>query len=250
MFERFTAQARQVVVLADAEARRRYHSQVSTEHLLLGLLGEGGNVATKVLVSLGVPLEAVRVDVQERIGWGQTEPLGELLLTPAAKQVLEWSSQEAAQLQQQYVGPEHLLLSLVGERTSIAAQVLAGLGADPIGVRAQLLELLAGGRPEPAARARPNGQPVPADRRELAEQPVQGWLAPSAVVDAAGVDTAAALVDRGVQFPVGPAERDPAGVDVQAVLAQNQWLRGEVERLRDLLGQYGIDPDSGTAQAP
>jgi ATP-dependent Clp protease ATP-binding subunit ClpA len=256
MFERFTDRTRQVVVLAQSEARRLEHSQISTEHLLLGMLRERRNVAIKVLVSLGVPLEAVRVGVEERIGQGQTAPSGKLPFTPAAEQVLERSLEEADQLRQHYVGTEHLLLGLVGERTSIAAQVLAGLGADPVQVRVQLLALLAGGRQQPAARAQPDGQPGRADLREFAAQPVQVRQATATVVDAQAfdpedVDTVAARDDRWVRLLFGPAERDPAGMDVQAVLAANQRrLQGEVERLRDLLGQHRIDPGRGTAPPP
>ena len=166
MFERFTNRARQTVVHAQAEARRLNHSQVSTEHLLLGMLGERRNVAVKVLVSLGVPLEAVRDEVEERIGHGPAAPGGELAFTPAAQQVLARSLQEADRLRQQYVGGEHVLLSLVGEGTSVAAQVLAGLGVDYSRVLAQVLALWPGGREQPSARVPLDGQLVPAYLRE------------------------------------------------------------------------------------
>jgi len=254
MFERFTDRTRQVVVLAQAEARRLDHSQVSTEHLLLGLLRERRNVAVKVLVSLGVPLETVRADVEERIGHGQTEPGGKLPLAPAVEQVLERSLQEADQLRQHYVGTEHLLLGLVGERTSIAAQVLAGLGADPVRVRVQLLELLVGGHQQPAARAQPNGQPGRADRREPAVHPVQerhATVIDAQAFDPQDVDTAAVRDDRWVRLLFGPAERDPADMDMQAVLAANQRrLQGQIQRLQDLRSQHRIDPDNATAPPP
>jgi len=258
MFERFTDRARQVTVLAQAEARRLNHSQIGTEHLLLGLLRERKNVATKVLVSLGVSLEAVRVGVEERSGQGQTAPSGETPFTPAATQALELSLEEANQLQQQYVGTEHLLLGLTREPTSVAAQVLAGLGADHARVRAQVLTVWSGGSQRPAAWGQPNPPPGAEDLRELTDKILYELedkiahvrQATAAAVDAEDVDTVAALHDPQLPLPPGPAERDRAGGDVPAALEENQRLQGEVERPRGLFGQHGIDPDAGTAQPP
>jgi ATP-dependent Clp protease ATP-binding subunit ClpC len=144
MFERFTDQARRVVVLAAEEARRLNHNYIGTEHILLGLLGEGEGVAAKALEALGISLEAGRVQVEEIIGHGEVTPTGHIPFTPRAKKVLELSLREALQLGHNAIGTEHILLGIVREGEGVAAQVLAGFGADGARVREQVVRLLTG----------------------------------------------------------------------------------------------------------
>jgi ATP-dependent Clp protease ATP-binding subunit ClpC len=140
----FTDGARRVVVLAQDEARLLNHNYLGTEHLLLGLIREGEGVAVKALESLGISLEAVRAQVQEIIGQGQSAPTGHIPFTPRAKTVLELSFREALQLHHDYIGSEHLLLGLIREGEGVAAQVLMQLGADLFRVRQRVIELLSG----------------------------------------------------------------------------------------------------------
>jgi ATP-dependent Clp protease ATP-binding subunit ClpC len=140
----FTDRARRVVVLAQDEARLLNHNYLGTEHLLLGLIREGEGVAVKALESLGISLAAVRAQVQEIIGQGQSAPISHIPFTPQAKQVLELSFREALQLHHDYIGTEHLLLGLIGEGDGVAAQVLMQLGADLFRVRQRVIELLSG----------------------------------------------------------------------------------------------------------
>jgi ATP-dependent Clp protease ATP-binding subunit ClpC len=152
VFERFTDRARRVVVLAQEEARMLNHNYIGTEHILLGLIHEGEGVAAKALESLGISLEAVRSQVEEIIGQGQTPPTGHIPFTPRAKKVLELSLREALQLGHNYIGTEHILLGLIREGEGVAAQVLVKLGADLNKVRQQVIQLLsgyAGGKGEP-----------------------------------------------------------------------------------------------------
>ena len=144
MFERFTDRARRVVVLAQEEARMLNHNYIGTEHILLGLIHEGEGVAAKALESLGISLEAVRAQVEEIIGQGQTAPTGHIPFTPRAKKVLELSLREALQLGHNYIGTEHILLGLIREGEGVAAQVLVKLGADLSRVRQQVIQLLSG----------------------------------------------------------------------------------------------------------
>jgi hypothetical protein len=144
MFERFTDRARRVVVLAQEEARLLNHNYIGTEHILLGLIHEGEGVAAKALESLGISLEAVRAQVEEIIGQGQSAPTGHIPFTPRAKKVLELSLREALQLGHNYIGTEHILLGLIREGEGVAAQVLVKLGADLSRVRQQVIELLSG----------------------------------------------------------------------------------------------------------
>jgi ATP-dependent Clp protease ATP-binding subunit ClpC len=144
MFERFTDRARRVVVLAQEEARMLNHNYIGTEHILLGLIHEGEGVAAKALESMNISLEAVRNQVTEIIGRGQTAPAGHIPFTPRAKKVLELSLREALQLGHNYIGTEHILLGLIREGEGVAAQVLQKLGADLNRVRQQVIQLLSG----------------------------------------------------------------------------------------------------------
>jgi ATP-dependent Clp protease ATP-binding subunit ClpA len=248
MFERFTDRARRVIVLAQEEARRLNHNYIGTEHLLLGLLGEGDGVAAKALESLGISLEAGRVQVEEMIGQGQMTPTGHIPFTPRAKKVMELSLREALQLGHNYIGTEHILLGLVRESEGVAAQVLTGFGADYARVREQVVRLLTGEGEQAGPRARLVRMTVPEDLRELEEQVAQVRRQKQAAIEAGDVDRAAALRDRERQLLADRARRERewmADVDVAAVVEENRRLHGEVERLRALLRQRGIEPDDG-----
>jgi Clp amino terminal domain, pathogenicity island component len=144
MFERFTDRARRIVVLARQEARQLDHDQVGTEHVLLGLLREGEGVGVKALVALGIDLQDVRQQVEGLIGHGSQAPSGRIPFTGPAKHVLELSLREALQFGHNYIGTEHILLGLIREEDGVAAQVLAGVGADAGKVRRQVILLLHG----------------------------------------------------------------------------------------------------------
>jgi ATP-dependent Clp protease ATP-binding subunit ClpC len=143
VFERFTDRARRVVVLAQEEARRLNHNYIGTEHILLGLIHEGDGIAARTLESLDVSLESVRALVEEIIGQGRDEPAGHIPFTPRAKKVIELALREALQLDQKYIGTEHLLLGLIREGEGVAAQVLVKLGAHLHVVRERVLEIWA-----------------------------------------------------------------------------------------------------------
>ena len=144
MFERFTDRARRVVVLAQEEARLLNHDYIGTEHILLGLVHEEQGVAARALTELDISLEAVRTEVQETVGQGQSPPPGHIPFTPRAKKVLELSLREAIQLGHNYIGTEHILLGLIREGEGVAAQVLSKLGAGQERVRQQVIQLLSG----------------------------------------------------------------------------------------------------------
>ena len=142
MFERFTDRARNVVVLAQQEARLLKHNYIGTEHILLGLARETDGLAAKALDALGIGLEAVREQVVEITGQGQKSPSGHIPFTPRAKKVLELSLREALQFGHNYIGTEHILLGLIREGDGVAAQVLIRLGGDLSAVRQQVIRLL------------------------------------------------------------------------------------------------------------
>jgi ATP-dependent Clp protease ATP-binding subunit ClpC len=171
MFERFTDKARQAVVLAQEEARRLGHPEVGTEHLLLGLLAVPGDSAgTRTLTALGILLDDLRAKVEERIGRGEGAPAGHLAFAPRNKKVLELSLREALQLGHNYIGTEHLLLGLVREGESGAAQMLVRRGADLETVRLEVVrQLTAGGADRPAAM-RPSKESMVADIEALYDE--------------------------------------------------------------------------------
>jgi ATP-dependent Clp protease ATP-binding subunit ClpC len=172
VFERFTDEARRVVVLAQDEARMLNHNYIGTEHILLGLIHEGEGVAAKALYSLSIDLDAVRQQVEEIIGQGTPAPTGHIPFTPRAKKVLELSLREALQLGHNYIGTEHILLGLIREGEGVAAQVLQKLGADLNRVRQTVVQLLSGyaGGAEVSVSAAV-GEPVYERRTEVAPEP-------------------------------------------------------------------------------
>src|SRR5437016_5736294 len=141
-FDKFTERARKVLQLAQGEAERFNHNYIGTEHLLLGMLLEGGDVAAKVLGNFGVELNKVRSAVEFIIGRGERTVAGDIGLTPRAKKVIELSVDEARRLNHHYIGTEHLLLGLVREGEGIAAGVLESLGVSLDKVRSQVIYVL------------------------------------------------------------------------------------------------------------
>ena len=250
------------------------HDYIGTEHILLGLIREGEGVAAKALESLGISLDAVRQQVEEIIGQGQQAPSGHIPFTPRAKKVLELSLREALQLGHDYIGTEHILLGLVREGDGVAAQVLVHLGADLNRVRQQVILLIGGKQPERGRRVPREGALVAEVQARLAA--VEGRLAALEQRVGAGPDTsdldeqiegirgerhaaasaqeyeqAASLRDREKELLASKAARREewaAGHPALPVLAEQcQQLSGEIERLRALLRQHGIEPQDESA---
>ncbi len=142
MFEKFTERARQVVVLAQEEARTLKHNYIGTEHILLGLLREEGGVAARVLESMDVTVERVRTQVVRIVGMGEEATSGQIPFTPRAKKVLELALREAFSLGHEYIGSEHILLGLVRENDGVAARILFDFDVDSEGIRAEVIRLL------------------------------------------------------------------------------------------------------------
>lgn len=145
MFGRFTERAQRVIVLSQEEARRLGHNVVGTEHILLGLIAEGEDVAARSLLSLGISIDQVRGEIERMIGRGGKPSEGQIGFTPRSKRVLELAFDEARRLGHTYIGTEHLLLGLIREGEGVAAQVLNNLGADLEKVRSQVTSQLGGG---------------------------------------------------------------------------------------------------------
>src|SRR5436305_11592354 len=153
MFERFTERARQVVVLAQEEARILKHNYIGTEHILLGLLREEEGLAARVLESLDITVERVRAQVVRIVGSGEEVTSGQIPFTPRAKKVLELASREALSLGHNYIGTEHILLGLVRENEGVAARILLDFDADSEKIRNEVIRMLSG----PGGRQRSGG---------------------------------------------------------------------------------------------
>jgi len=150
LFERFTERARQVVILAQTEARTLKHDHVGTEHLLLGLVREDKGVAAQVLGSLDVTLERARGEVVRVVGVGDHDESGQIPFTPVAKHVLGQALHEALVLGHNYIGTEHLLLGLASVREVPSVRILADMDATPDAIRAETLRLIGPSQPAPA----------------------------------------------------------------------------------------------------
>ncbi len=138
-----------MIVLAQEESRLLNHNYIGTEHILLGLLREGGDPprttrAGKALASLHVSLSAVREQVRESIGVGASAPEGHIPFTPRAKRVLEESLRETSERGQSGVGPEHLLLGLLRGGDGVAITVLHEQGVEVDQVRTAIDRMIAG----------------------------------------------------------------------------------------------------------
>ena len=124
MFEKFTEGAIKVIMLAQEEARRMGHNFVGTEQLLLGVIGQRHGIGGRALSQLNVTLKKTRKEIEKYIGRGTGFVASEIPFTPRAKRVLEMSIHEGQDLGVNYVGTEHVLLSLINEADGIAMRTL------------------------------------------------------------------------------------------------------------------------------
>ncbi len=228
MFERFSDQSRRAVVLAQEEARFFDHNYIGTEHLLAGLRRENRGVAARALESAGITMDAVRAEIEKLVGRGELEPSGHIPFTPGAKKCLELSLREALNLGQNHIGTGHLLLGVISKDDGVAVQVLRGLGADLVQLRAQVI-----GEIEDAPEDRGGFSPPRPGRAEVPN-------AVQALLDT--IDERLSAIERhlGIVGDVGSA-----GAGSEA----DRW-QAEVGRLRALLREHDIDPgDPGDAGA-
>lgn len=140
MFEYFNQKAIKAVMFAQEEARRAGHSVVGTEHLLLGLIGEATAAAALILKDLKVTLHESRRLIEGMTGRGSGYSPVNIPFTPKAKKMFEQAFQEARQLGEQAIAPEHLLLAITADPESLAAKILIMQGVDLIKLRGLLLK--------------------------------------------------------------------------------------------------------------
>jgi len=160
MWQRFTERARKVVFYAQEEAGRLGENYVSTEHLLLGLVRENDSVAARILDRIGVSLGRIRSEIERQVARGDGRLGQDMQLTPRAKRVIDLAYDEARQLNNNYIGTEHLLLGLIREGEGLAGRVLSKLGVDLDRTRREVMHLQEGGGEGGVATAGSRSQPV------------------------------------------------------------------------------------------
>jgi Clp amino terminal domain, pathogenicity island component/UvrB/uvrC motif len=275
MFERFTDQARRVVVLAQEEARLLRHDYIGTEHILLGLVHDQDTMPARTLAALGVTAERARQQVEQVSGPGHASRTGHIPFTPMAKVTLQRALREALQLGSGSIGPEHILLGLVRGGEGPANEVLVGLGVEVAEVRPQVLEQMhvrpadPAGRPGPAGgRSRLGGRKLKSelrarfdaiearlsalesrvgtgpDVRDLDDQIALVRREKEAAIDAEEFENAAVLRDREKQLLADWSDRQR---DWYASHRDLPSLSDEVDQMRDLLRRHGIEPRDGAA---
>ncbi len=196
LYDRFTGQARRVLLLAHREAQRFSHDYLGTEHILLGVLREGSGAVARLLEAFGADPKKIAATVEKMVEYGAPVlPIGRLPLTPPARRALRHAQEEAARLHHPHVGPEHLLLGLLHEPEGEACQALVILGLDLERLRKEVLEL------------------PPAENRDAMLQPEPRPGAPLAPIaadptarDLAGL-VSEKVVDMPKRLPAPPAER-------------------------------------------
>ena len=217
MFERFSEEARQVVVLAQEAARDLRHNYIGTEHILLGLLREPTSPAGRVLEALGVTLEQVRIDVVRIVGSSPEPSAAQIPFTPRAKKVLELALREALSLGHNYIGPEHILLGLTRENEGVASRILLDLGADAERIRNEVITVLSG----PGA---PGSRVAPAPPRPIDST----WFR--------GLELMLAALGKAIRHELG---REPDPGDLLLVLASaRETISGRA------VSELGVDLDA------
>lgn len=141
MWQRFSEDARRAIFYSQEEAQRFGEGYVATEHLLLGLLRDSETAAVRALAKLGVSQEIVRIEVEKHLPSGNARPSQDMTLTPRAKRVIDLAYDEARNLNNDYIGTEHLLLGLVSESDGLGGRSLYKVGVRLEEARRAVMEI-------------------------------------------------------------------------------------------------------------
>ncbi|MEM6610892.1 MAG: ATP-dependent Clp protease ATP-binding subunit [Cyanobacteria bacterium P01_C01_bin.72] len=142
MFEYFNEKAIKNVVLAQEEARNTGHNLVGTEHILLGVIGEGTSTAAELLANLKINLERTRELAIEIVGKGSGFIPANIPFTPKAKRILEQAFNEARQLKSNFISPEHILLAMIKQTDNMAVKLLTKQNVNLRQLRTDLIKKL------------------------------------------------------------------------------------------------------------
>ncbi len=145
MNSRFSDRVKRVMRLVREEAARLGNNHISSEHLLLGIIREGKGSAVNVMLNLGLNLDKIKQSIDDYVAYsGGSMTMGDVPFTPRAKQILEIAASEAKEMKSQYVRTCHLLVALVKDKETIAAQILVGFGVDYKTVKEEVIAVLQG----------------------------------------------------------------------------------------------------------
>ncbi|HPN64713.1 MAG TPA: Clp protease N-terminal domain-containing protein, partial [Candidatus Goldiibacteriota bacterium] len=124
MFDKFTDRARKVVAFAKEEAQRLGHDYVGTEHILLGIIKDGGGMAAAVMETLNIDLEKLKLEIEEKIVYSASSTMlaGEIPFTPVSKRAFQYAAEESQLMGHNYIGTEHMLLGLLKEEDGLASR--------------------------------------------------------------------------------------------------------------------------------
>ena len=179
MNSRFSDRVKRVMRLVREEAARLGNNHISSEHLLLGIIREGKGSAVNVMLNLGLNLDKIKQSIDDYVAYsGGSMTMGDVPFTPRAKQILEIAATEAKEMKSQYVRTCHLLVALVKDKETIAAQILVGFGVDYKTVKEEVIAVLQG---KPTGKREKKKSKTPyLDHfgRDLTEQAREGKLDP------------------------------------------------------------------------
>jgi len=177
MFKRFTERARRVIILAREEAELYRHEYLGTEHILQGVIKDGGGIAVAIVQKSGVDLTQLKKELEKSLPRSSNSLIiGDIPFTSRAKKVLEFAVEEARSLNHNYIGTEHLLLGLLKEKEGVACRVLNSFGMFFDDVREKIVEMFK----EPTATNREVGKTPTLDEfsRDLTKMALDGKLDP------------------------------------------------------------------------
>jgi hypothetical protein len=219
MYEGYSGQARKAIQLAHREAERLRQEYLGTEHLLLGVLREGSPGLVRLLAAFGTDSEKLYRDIEADLprGSGVVSWI-KMPLTPGAKRALQCAREAAEELQHASVGPEHLLLGVLHEPDSTAAELLLPLGITPEKVRQEL--------------------------KALPKPPNRDWLTrpePKAPGDPSAHELEAVVSAAPLPSPDLPARESPAEVPVRIpdVRLESPVVERQLEALQVLVCALG-----------
>ena len=177
MFKRFTERARRVIILAREEAELYRHEYLGTEHILQGVIKDGGGIAVAIVQKSGVDLTQLKKELEKSLARSSNSLIiGDIPFTSRAKKVLEFAVEEARSLNHNYIGTEHLLLGLLKEKEGVACRVLNSFGMFFDDVREKIVEMFK----EPTETNREVGKTPTLDEfsRDLTKMALDGKLDP------------------------------------------------------------------------
>ena len=179
MFKRFTERARRVIILAREEAELYRHEYLGTEHILQGVIKDGGGIAVAIIHKTGTDLTQLKKELEKNLPRSSSSLIiGDIPFTSRAKKILEFAVEEARSLNHNYIGTEHLLLGLLKEKEGVACRILNGFGVYFDDVKEKIVEMFK--EPAAATGSGDKGKTPTLDEfsRDLTKMAIDGKLDP------------------------------------------------------------------------